>query len=245
MLKMMKGKVVLLVLPFVFFLNANWAMAQDDRVNGQKGCVVPTVTGNVDKPEGWNSPKIYTSSEEVDLNNFVKVWVDSEGWARPPYSWSVSGTGFHFGSVSGPTTATTNEDLEELELWADDTACGTATITVTDSYNNTETAYIRSSNGVWENCYDLGGSHYCPRCYSYRGSCIVYMDGLHKIIIYCCCSYGASQLGPGQCSDGWQGGVYYNGDYYGKEDEMCIDNYLPTGSCAWFKDYGIYMYTCP
>ena len=52
MLKIMKGKVVLLVLPFVFSLNANGVMAQDDRVTGQKGCVVPTVTGNVDKPGG-------------------------------------------------------------------------------------------------------------------------------------------------------------------------------------------------
>ena len=97
----------------------------------------------------------------------MKVWVDSEGWARPPYSWSLSGTGFHFGNVSGPTTATTDEDLEGLELWADDTACGSGTITVTDVCGNTGTDYIRCTTGqwvlhsAWNSCPDPGGCHYC------------------------------------------------------------------------------------
>lgn len=66
-------KMIVLVMLFSLALKANRVMAQDDRGTGQKGCVVPTVTGNVDKPEGWNSPKIYTSSEEVERNNFENV----------------------------------------------------------------------------------------------------------------------------------------------------------------------------
>jgi hypothetical protein len=209
MLKMMKGKVVLLVLPFVFFLNANGAMAQDDRVAGQKGCVVPTVTANVDKPEGWNSPKIFKSSEEVDRNSFVKVWVDSEGWARPPYSWSVSGTGFHFGSVSGPTTATTNEDLEELELWADDTACGTGTVTVTDICDNTGTDYIFSDFGQWVSCYESG---FMGACTIYQGYCYLYQEG-HRVEGYFCHPGSGVNCHDGTCSDDVWSGTWCTADF--------------------------------
>ena len=78
----------------------------------------------------------------------MNAWVDSDGKACPPYNWSVSGTGFHFNSASGPTAATTNADLETLQLWADDTACGTATITVTDNCEGTDTDYVRCTTGT-------------------------------------------------------------------------------------------------
>jgi hypothetical protein len=58
---------------------------------------------------------IFTSNDTVERDNYVNVWVDSDGKACPPYNWSVSGTGFHFNSPSGPTTATTNADLETLQ----------------------------------------------------------------------------------------------------------------------------------
>ena len=58
-----------------------------------------------------------------------------------PYTWAVAGTGFSF--PPGTTTALTNT------LSADATACGTATITVTDACGTTATGYVRCTTGEW------------------------------------------------------------------------------------------------
>jgi RHS repeat-associated protein len=114
---------------------------------------------------------IYTSSDTVDRNNNVNVWVDSDGKACPPYSWSVSGTGFHFNSASGPTTATTNADLQTLQLWADGTACGPASITVTDDCDEVTSGVVRcldASDWVLKeqcnSCYIDCSTYGCPTC---------------------------------------------------------------------------------
>jgi RHS repeat-associated protein len=102
-------------------------------------------------PLDWfPSPDIYTSGDTVARNNYVDVWVDSGGSGCPPYNWTVSGAGFHFNSVSGSTTVTTSSDLETLQLWADDTACGSAIITVADSCGGNEKTSVREpNNGGW------------------------------------------------------------------------------------------------
>lgn len=221
---------IILLMLFFFALNANVAMAQDGRSKRQNGCVVPTVTGNVDKPEGWNSPKIYTSSEEVARNSFVKVWVNSEGYAKPQYSWSISGAGFHFDNVSGPTTATTNKDLEELDLWADDVACGSCTITVTDANGNTTTQYVRSDNGVWSLCYKKKGT----MCY--WDSCCNFVLNGHLINI-CNCGTGSSWHGctTAECGDGFA----FEACWPDLPDECSI----PINNGMW-KFY-VYVWTCP
>ncbi|MHC4676621.1 MAG: hypothetical protein ACYTBZ_29405, partial [Planctomycetota bacterium] len=100
MLKPSKTKLFLVVLPFVFFLNASGAM-------GKGGCInVPTMPGTVKDIEGFKGkPIIYASGDDVGRNDYVEVWVDSGGLACPPYSWSVSGTGFLFDDSEGPTEA--------------------------------------------------------------------------------------------------------------------------------------------
>ena len=113
---------------------------------------ISTVPGNRIIPPNWRDPykpNIYSDSDEIARSNYVNVWVYSEGRACPTYSWSVSGTGFHFDSASGPTTATTNADLETLQLWADGTACGPATITVTDICGGNDEEYVRCAAGKW------------------------------------------------------------------------------------------------
>ena len=125
----------------------------------QEACIVPTVAGNTDFKEGWTSengcicagvaPNIIKSlSEEETLprNSSTTVWVDSGGKACPPYNWTISGTGFHFESATGPTTATTTKDLQSLSVWADDTACGAGKVSVSDSCNVTHSVEIRSQN---------------------------------------------------------------------------------------------------
>jgi hypothetical protein len=70
----------------------------------------------------------------------------------PPFSWSVSGTGFRLADSEGSVN----------ELLADDGACGAAEITVTDNEGNTITGYVRCSNGSWgnrtEGCIFSGGA---------------------------------------------------------------------------------------
>lgn len=57
------------------------------------------------------------------------------------FTWSVAGTGFSFNSAT--TTDRTNT------LSADATACGTATITVTDACGTEITGYVRCTTGTW------------------------------------------------------------------------------------------------
>ncbi len=131
-------------------------------VMAQEACIVPTLVGNAEFPEGWISengcictggaPNIIKSlSEEETLprNSSTTVWVDSGGKACPPYNWTISGTGFHFDSATGPTTATTTDDLQSVNVWADDTACGAGTISVSDSCKVTQSVEIRSQYGSW------------------------------------------------------------------------------------------------
>ncbi len=152
----------------------------------QEACIVPTVAGNTDFKEGWTSengcicagvaPNIIKSlSEEETLprNSSTTVWVDSGGKACPPYNWTISGTGFHFESATGPTTATTTKDLQSLSVWADDTACGAGKVSVSDSCNVTHSVEIRSQNGDWFIIEDISCGTLDP------GGCTCYSE-------YCC-----------------------------------------------------------
>jgi len=83
-----------------------------------------------------------------------------------PFSWEVSGTGFTLAAAS--TTSRTNT------LIADGTACGSATITVTDTCEDSCTGYVRCTTGQWvlksRGCVMSGdgtldeGSPYCSAC---------------------------------------------------------------------------------
>lgn len=81
----------------------------------------------------------------------------------PSYTWTITGTGFHFDAVDGPTTKTTPTAASLVLICADDTACGTGTVTVTDACGNTGTDYIRCDEGAWVRCYNNNqvGSHEC------------------------------------------------------------------------------------
>ena len=149
MLNLRKVMLCMLVLPFVFSLNLSGAM-------GQEGCIVPTIPGNVIYSKGWDcecdkdKPDPYVSSDTVTRGDFVTVLADYAGVACPPYNLSVSGTGFHFSNIAGPITGETDDDLKTIELWADDTACGSALVTVTDACGEQATISVREpNNGGW------------------------------------------------------------------------------------------------
>jgi hypothetical protein len=145
--KILKTVVLLFIFAFILQLMSN-VFANDC----QSETPISTEPGNRIIPSNWRypyKPKIYWDNDEIARKDYVNVWVDSEDRACPTYSWSVSGTGFHFDSASGPTTATTNADLEKLQLWADGTACGPATIIVTDLCEGNDEQYVRCTNGHW------------------------------------------------------------------------------------------------
>lgn len=79
-----------------------------------------------------------TSAETIDREDSVTVAITG---LNKPFTWSVSGTGF---SLEHETT----EGLTNT-LYADDTACGSATITVTGCDDTETTGYVRCTIGQW------------------------------------------------------------------------------------------------
>lgn len=127
-------KIYVLVLFCVFFSSRLYA-AQ---------CTMPTIPGKVVFPSNWHGkPKIYTEKETVEQNDSVYTWVVSTGWPCPPYTWSINGEEFEL------ERGATNSDYELNRLKASAWACGSATITVTDSRGEEATGYVRCTTGQW------------------------------------------------------------------------------------------------
>ena len=137
MLNVKIPKIVLMILTSVFCLYLTGLTVADECWNGEGGG--PTFTGNHNYPSGWFPEFQYdpNNPDEIDRNNSVALKVIG---GTQPYTWSVSGNGF---SLPNSTTARTNT------LSADDTACGTATITITDNCGDTCTGYVRGTTGQW------------------------------------------------------------------------------------------------
>jgi len=144
-------KIFFQALTLLIILNLNCvSFAEDlcsDNVNGPG---LPTFTDNSQHPENWfTNPVIKTSQETVSRNNFIEVWIALSGWGSPPYQWEVTGSGFHFNDISGPSSEEINDHSKRLQLWADGTACGSAEIKVTDSKGKNDVAFVRNTAGTW------------------------------------------------------------------------------------------------
>jgi len=109
----------------------------------QEGINVPTI------PEEYTplpAPELqYDPSNPDEINPNSSISLNVVGGC-PPYTLSVSGNGF---SMTGKT------------LFVDDTACGSATITVTDACGNNTTGYVRCTAGKWGDIEEYGT--YCNR----------------------------------------------------------------------------------
>jgi hypothetical protein len=116
-------------------------------------CISPTTTSGVTIPPDWHGDlAIYAEKWTISRGEGIALWcVCGEGPLCPQYQWSVSGNGFHFDSSAGPTTGETQKQFEIIKLWADNTACGTATVTVIDDCGKTDTTYILCDEGKWAN----------------------------------------------------------------------------------------------
>ena len=153
MLKVTIPKIVLMILTCVFCLHLSGITVADECWDRERGG--PTFSGNSTYPPGWFPEFQYdpNNPDEIDRNNSVAIKVIG---GFPPYTWQVSGNGF---SIPSSTTVRTNT------LSADSTACGAATITVTDNYGVPVTGYVRCTTGTWNKketgyCCDLPGDCY-------------------------------------------------------------------------------------
>ncbi len=100
------------------------------------------------------------NSETVVRENDVEITVIG---GCPSFTWEVSGTGFSF--ASGSTSGRTNT------LSADETACGLATITVTDSLGSEVTGYVRSTTGTWAKKETGYGCGFVGSCAFHQFAC--------------------------------------------------------------------------
>jgi hypothetical protein len=101
-------------------------------------CVVYWCGGGCDcEGFGWDYE---TSAVQVNPGNECIVAVTG-GPHCGPFTWSVSGTGF--------SLEATETDSPANVLVADETACGTATITVTSCNGGTATGVVLSTEGQW------------------------------------------------------------------------------------------------
>jgi len=78
------------------------------------------------------------SGETVDRSDSAEIFVEG---GCPPFTWAVAGTDFSFDDE------TTSERQNTLNAGA--SACGTATVTVTDDCGDEVTGYVRCTYGVW------------------------------------------------------------------------------------------------
>jgi len=83
-----------------------------------------------------------SNPETIDQDDQIAISVTG---GEGPYKWTVGGAGFSLG-------ASETEDGVNL-LNADESACGAATIKVTDACETTVTGYVRCTEGYWHNCY--------------------------------------------------------------------------------------------
>ena len=115
----------------------------------------PTVTGDHNYTENWHSEVQFqydpSSPDEINKNSAITIKVIG---GCSPYTWSVSGAGF---TIADATTASFSNTL-----YADGTACGSATITVIGCEGAQVEGYVRCTTGQWGPAYTVCGSQPGP-----------------------------------------------------------------------------------
>ena len=89
----------------------------------------------------------FRSPEEVGPNGWAAITILDSRFTGT-IAWSVTGTGFWFGAWGAYKEIETNR--RTVVLYADATACGSATITATNEDGVVCTTHIRSTEGHWE-----------------------------------------------------------------------------------------------
>lgn len=138
----------------VFFISLIIFLYSQGLAIGENGCFdnFSTLTGNPelcnpDWEPKWSpkNPEQITPFDAGEEGSGVAT-VRFDG-GRPPYTWQVSGNGFWFDDQYTQTTIQT--DTFSTPIYADENACGSALITVTDDCGKSGSGNIGSTVGVW------------------------------------------------------------------------------------------------
>jgi hypothetical protein len=161
---------ILVVMTILFWFHPiNNSIAGSCDENASSGGT-STFTGNFNIPPGFECPENPTleydtanSAETIARNGSANLLVIGN---NGPYTWSVSGTGFTLETEGQPTSPTNT-------LYADGSACGAATITVTGCSGAPVIGYVRCTAGAWVNFTVVCGSinYHCilPYCEAFVG----------------------------------------------------------------------------
>ena len=104
----------------------------------QEICPFPTTSGEVTYQEDWQLQWAPDNPQEIAQNQSVTLHVIN---GAAPYTWSVAESGFSLAATDNAGDANT--------LFADNSACGSATITVTDSAGDSVIGHVRGTTGRW------------------------------------------------------------------------------------------------
>jgi len=162
----------------------------------------------VEKCDCYKEPVfIYDTGNPTSVAPEASVSIRVENGC-PPFGWSVTGTGFTFGQTN--TDGTTNQ------LIAGSSACGMASITVTDNCGATVTGAVACTAGTWYGCSYEWISEDCkgPGCTGERINDVEIAPGLRFFYMLCSsCSTGQGAYGATYSCPSGQGGSVYASDY--------------------------------
>ena len=198
MLKVKIPKIVLMILTIFFWLHFTGLTVAKECWNHEGGG--PTVSGNHNYSSDWFPEFQYAPNnpDKIDRSSSAEISV-IEGF--PPYIWQVSGTGF-----SIPSSTTDRANI----LSADDTACGSAIITVTDKYGAIVSGSLREPNhGHWVSkgsASQFGFGHPCTSVWGPAD--LIYISGYQKWVVE-----RGEAPNAATCCTSWPSRPYWGGCY--------------------------------
>jgi hypothetical protein len=148
-------KIVLIIVTSVFFLHLSKVAAEKECWKSKGGG--PTFQGNLKYLKFQydpNNPDIMGRNSSVEISIIGGI---------PPYTWDVTGMGFILSEEV--TKGLTNT------LIANDTACGTATIIVTDKGGAICTGYARCTAGSWAKKEAVYACGFGGSCFFHQYNC--------------------------------------------------------------------------
>ena len=156
MLKFKIHRIFFQALTLLFILNlTDFTFAEDICSDSSVGSGLPTIPNNFTKAENWNSGLQFDPTNPQTMNRNSSATLKIIGGIKP-YSWSVQGTGFSLSEIK-------TEGLSN-DITANNNACGSAIIKVTDGFQSQATGIIRvSGQGKWvlvhqETCGEVANS---------------------------------------------------------------------------------------
>lgn len=140
---------------------------------------------NIHEVRGGDEFKFEDSNQEVGPGGSLVLGISG---GVPPYDWSVQGNGFWLEESQSQGLSNT--------LYADNTACGSAMVGITDACNVTVTGSIRCTQGIWRqhgyHALDVGNAENTGPC-DWTSPKVVILDGRWRYtfdndpVYYCRC----------------------------------------------------------